>query len=150
MLNMITQNWVDSQIRMNKIESRTDKLEETTNEIKALQDYKVAINSIQELNLEIGKLSRLYGESEQWVRNVLYDRVNKISGKSIHQKAKVVRDKIQKERINSGKKPYAESTLARKYPYYQAVADLGLIEELTDSIYRLQVNHKKNLEKKGL
>lgn len=146
---MIQQNMILSQM-MNQLTTQRmefldfqEKTSKELSEMKELQDFKVDVSTQSALSLEIKAISRATGLSEREVRNRIYDKIAKISGRNIHKHVDLLRDKLQQERIKKVGEPYKDSTLSSKVPIYLAVQDLGLNDTMKEVVYEMKTNYKQ-------
>lgn len=97
------------QMKRNELEQKQLK-----DNVENIKSYLVDSPDFKDVEREINKYARVNGMRQNDVRTMVYQKIEDMYGISVMQRAKNERKKLQEERVESGKKPYADSTLAQK------------------------------------
>lgn len=140
-------SWEDSMIQMLiqskemriKQEEHDRKLKElemnsntTNNKLSSIQDYMTKEPDFKTLETVINKYARLSGKSHADARIDVYKKVEAIHGIDVKVRVNNAKERIQKERMDSGKKPYSESTLNSKVSGVKVLNELGKIKDVVE------------------
>ncbi|WP_342532694.1 phage antirepressor N-terminal domain-containing protein [Lysinibacillus sp. FSL K6-0057] len=140
-------SWEDSMIQMLiqskemriKQEEHDRKLKElemnsntTNNKLSSIQDYITKEPDFKTLETVINKYARLSGKSHADARTDVYKKVEAIHGIDVKVRVNNAKERIQKERMDSGKKPYSESTLNSKVSGVKVLNELGKIKDVVE------------------
>lgn len=146
-LNManVVNELMAQQIQHLELAEKVDTLEHTITEVKENVDFTSWLNTKSKFNTYLKKLARQRKTTERELRTQLYDKVNEKKSQDLYYFAKKRREEINKERVESGKKPYAESTLSGKYSYYDAIVELGYLETLAGFCKQLEEDYEQSI-----
>lgn len=104
-------------------------IEQTNNNVIEMKDQLTKSPDFKNLQNAVNKYARKVDihESEAW--GIVYKKVGDIYGVNLEQIVRNRHRKMNKERVQNGKKPYAQSTLDSKFNKRKALAEKGLMKE---------------------
>lgn len=134
-LQVAINQMVEQERRLNQIEEQS---KQTDEKVTNMQTYLTQSPDFKKLQRAVNTYARRK-EMQQWeVWNLLYQKIEDIHGVSLEQIVKNRHKKMNKEREEQGKKPYAKSTLDKKFNKRKALAEKGLMKEAMEIIAGLQ------------
>lgn len=98
----------------NKQDSQDLRLSVQENKVVAMADFITQVPDFKEIQNAINVFSRRSGMTSQEVRAEVYKRISDTHGINFKVRVKNAQDKLQQERLNSGKKAYSDNTLKQK------------------------------------
>lgn len=84
-----------------------------------------------EFRREVDSICRATGSQQYEVFSKTYNKLKDMYGVDVVTRTKNARDKLQEDRVENGKKPYAESTLNSKVNPLDIVEDLNMWKEIS-------------------
>lgn len=121
--DMIIQQAMNHKETRLKLEALEKKQEETESNVVEIKSYLTDSPDSKTIELSINKYARRNNMQSNEVRSMVYKKIEDLYGVDVMQRAKNAQKKLQDDRIVSGKKPYADSTLKSK------VSGMDIIKE---------------------
>ena len=111
-------------IKLNNLENKTNQIEEKLDKMTVVGDR-------VEFKREVDSICRATGCQQYEVFSRTYNKLKDMYGVDVVARTKNARDKIQEDRVENGKKPYAESTLNSKVNPLDIVEELNMWKEIS-------------------
>lgn len=111
-------------IKLNTLENKTNQIEEKLDKMTVVGDR-------VEFKREVDSICRATGSQQYEVFSRTYNKLKDMYGVDVVARTKNARDKLQEDRVENGKKPYAESTLQSKINPLDIVEDLNMWKEIS-------------------
>lgn len=123
-------------------ERRTKQLEQqyqnTNNKVAQIQNHLTESPDRKTIQREINTYARRNEMKIQDVRTMIYNKIEDLHGVDVMQRVANARKKLQDERVEKGKKPYAKSTLEQKINGMDIIAELDLMGEVMKILAGIQ------------
>lgn len=104
----------ESKATKQKLLEQQEELTQLKDNVVGMQSYLVESPDFKTVQHKINAFARVNNMSQPEVWGMVYRKIGDKLGIDINRRAENGRKKLQKERVESGKKPYAESTLKGK------------------------------------
>ena len=111
-------------IKLNALENKTNKIEEKLDKMTVVGDR-------VEFKREVDSICRATGSQQYEVFSKTYNKLKDMYGVDVVIRTKNVRDRLQEDRVENGKKPYVESTLNSKINPLDIVEELNMWKEIS-------------------
>lgn len=115
--------------RMNELEN---KQKESEQKVTHMQTYLTESPDRKKIQREINTYARRNNMQQSEVRTMIYNKIEDKYGFSISQRVKNGRKKINEDRVDKGKKPYAVSSLKQKYNGMDVIFENGYEKEVME------------------
>lgn len=121
-----------TELKVLQLETKQNNLEqqskETQDNVIKMKEYLTESPDFKKLENAINVYSRRQGINQGEARTLLYKKIEDLHGIDIQQLIKNKHKKMNEEREQQGKKPYAESTLKGKYNGTNVLIDKDLLK----------------------
>jgi hypothetical protein len=121
--------------RMNELEN---KQKESEQKVTHIQTYLTESPDRKKIQREINTYARRNNMQQSEVRTLIYNKIEDKYGFSISQRVKNGRKRINDERVEKGKKPYAVSSLKQKYNGMDVIFENDYEKEVMEILAGIQ------------
>ena len=105
---------------------------EQTNKVVEMVDYITTVPDFKAVEIAINKYARRANLNQGEVWGMVYRKVEDVHGIDIKTRVNNAKKKLQKERVESGKAPYKESTLKQKVKGTDIIKELKLEKNIVE------------------